>query len=462
MGKLTFRGGIHPYEGKELSKDHPIEKYLPKGDLVYPLSQHIGAPSVPCVKKGDTVLAGQKIADAGGFVSVPLHASVSGTVKGIEKRLNATGSMVDCIVIENDQQYQETEFQEARLEDLTKEEILNRIKEGGVVGMGGAGFPTHVKLAPKDPSKIEYILVNGAECEPYITSDYRRMIEEPEKVVKGLQVILTLFDSAKGYICIEDNKPDCIAKMKELVKDIDRIEVKEMMTKYPQGGERTLIYAATGREINSSMLPADVGCVVDNVETVISVYKAVILGRPVNSRVVTVTGDGIKEPKNLLVLAGTDMSELVDAAGGLKGKIAKAISGGPMMGFALYDLHVPCTKTTSAFLFLEHDAVSEAQEIQTACINCGRCVSVCPGHVLPARLAKLAERGDMAGFEALDGMECCECGCCSYICPAKRPLTQSIKSMRKMVLASRRKKEGEEKKWKKCIMYHLIPMSGTK
>lgn len=440
MGKLTFRGGIHPYEGKELSKDHPIEKYLPKGDLVYPLSQHIGAPSVPCVKKGDTVLAGQKIADAGGFVSVPLHASVSGTVKGIEKRLNATGSMVDCIVIENDQQYQETEFQEARLEDLTKEEILNRIKEGGVVGMGGAGFPTHVKLAPKDPSKIEYILVNGAECEPYITSDYRRMIEEPEKVVKGLQVILTLFDSAKGYICIEDNKPDCIAKMKELVKDIDRIEVKEMMTKYPQGGERTLIYAATGREINSSMLPADVGCVVDNVETVISVYKAVILGRPVNSRVVTVTGDGIKESKNLLVLAGTDMSELVDAAGGLKGKIAKAISGGPMMGFALYDLHVPCTKTTSAFLFLEHDAVSEAQEIQTACINCGRCVSVCPGHVLPARLAKLAERGDMAGFEALDGMECCECGCCSYICPAKRPLTQSIKSMRKMVLASRRKK----------------------
>lgn len=440
MGKLTFRGGIHPYEGKELSKDHPIEKYLPKGDLVYPLSQHIGAPSVPCVKKGDTVLAGQKIADAGGFVSVPLHASVSGTVKGIEKRLNAAGSMVDCIVIENDQQYQETEFQEARLEDLTKEEILNRIKEGGVVGMGGAGFPTHVKLAPKDPSKIEYILVNGAECEPYITSDYRRMIEEPEKVVKGLQVILTLFDSAKGYICIEDNKPDCIAKMKELVKDIDRIEVKEMMTKYPQGGERTLIYAATGREINSSMLPADVGCVVDNVETVISVYKAVILGRPVNSRVVTVTGDGIKEPKNILVLAGTDMSELVDAAGGLKGKIAKAISGGPMMGFALYDLHVPCTKTTSAFLFLEHDAVSEAQEIQTACINCGRCVSVCPGHVLPARLAKLAERGDMAGFEALDGMECCECGCCSYICPAKRPLTQSIKSMRKMVLASRRKK----------------------
>lgn len=438
MGKLTFRGGIHPYEGKELSKDHPIEKYLPKGDLVYPLSQHIGAPSVPCVKKGDTVLAGQKIADAGGFVSVPLHASVSGTVKGIEKRLNATGSMVDCIVIENDQQYQETEFQEARLEDLTKEEILNRIKEGGVVGMGGAGFPTHVKLAPKDPSKIEYILVNGAECEPYITSDYRRMIEEPEKVVKGLQVILTLFDSAKGYICIEDNKPDCIAKMKELVKDIDRIEVKEMMTKYPQGGERFLIKAVTDREINSTMLPADAGCVVDNVDTVIAVYEAVILGKPVMDRIVTVTGQGIKNPQNFEVLSGTDMAELIEAAGGLTDNVSKVISGGPMMGFAMYDTHVPCIKTSSACLCLEKDDVADAE--QTACINCGRCVGVCPGHVIPARLATFAEHGDMESFQKFDGMECCECGCCSYICPAKRPLTQMIKSMRKMVLASRKKK----------------------
>ena len=212
------------------------------------------------------------------------------------------------------------------------------------------------------------------------------------------------------------------------------------MTKYPQGGERTLIYATTGREINSTMLPADVGCVVDNVATVIAIYEAVILGRPVVDRVVTITGDGIKAPKNFSVYTGTDMSELIDAAGGLKAKIEKIISGGPMMGFPLYELHIPCTKTTSAFLFLEHDAVAEAQKIQTACINCGRCVSVCPGHVLPARLATLAERGDMAGFEALDGMECCECGCCSYICPAKRPLTQSIKSMRKMVLASRKKK----------------------
>ena len=441
MGKLTFKGGIHPYDGKELSKNQPVEKYLPKGDMAYPVSQHIGAPAVPCVKKGDQVLAGQKIADAGGFVSSPIHSSVSGTVKGIEKRLTATGAMVDSIIIENDQQYQEVEYTPATLEDLTKEDILNRIKEGGVVGMGGAGFPTQVKLAPKDPSKIEYVLVNGAECEPYITSDYRRMMDEPEKVVEGLKVILKLFESAKGYICIEDNKPDCIDKMQKLVKDVPRIEVKELMTKYPQGGERTLIYATTGREINSTMLPADVGCVVDNVETVVSVYNAVILGKPVTNRIVTVTGDGINTPKNFSVLSGTDMSELVDAAGGLKAKIAKAISGGPMMGFALYDLHVPCIKTSSSFLFLEHDAVSEAQKIQTACINCGRCVGVCPSHVLPARLATLSERGDMENFEKMDGMECCECGCCSYICPAKGPLTQSIKSMRKMVMAERRKKK---------------------
>ena len=438
MGLLTFKGGSHPFDGNEWSKEQPIEVYLPKGTMAYPLSQHIGAPAKPVVKKGDRVLKGQVIAEAGGFVSAPIHASVSGTVKGMEPRLTATGTMANAIIVENDQQYEEVEYQPVTsLGELTKEEILKRIQEGGVVGMGGAGFPTHVKLAPKNPESIEYILVNGAECEPYLTSDYRRLLEEGEQVVEGLKVMLALFDNAKGYICIEDNKPDCIRKMEELVKDIPRIEVKALMTKYPQGGERALIYATTGREINSSMLPADVGCVVDNVDTVTAIYKAVMLGRPVIDRIVTVTGDAVAQPKNFLVSTGTNMNELVEAAGGFKGQPEKIISGGPMMGFSMYGLDIPCTKTSSAILSFLRDEVSHVQE--TACINCGRCVSVCPGHVIPARLATFAQHGDMEKFQEFDGMECCECGCCSYICPAKRPLTQSIKSMRKMVLASRKR-----------------------
>lgn len=438
MAFLTFKGGIHPYDGKALTKDSPAETYLPRGEMVYPLSQHIGAPASPVVQKGDYVKRGQKIGEAGGFVSAPVHSSVSGTVKGMEMRLGATGTMANSIIIENDGKYEETEFVPARLEELTKEEILKRIQDGGVVGMGGAGFPTHVKLSPKMPEKIEYVLVNGAECEPYLTSNHRKMLDEPEEIIEGLRIMLTLFENAKGYICIEDNKPDCILKMKEFVKDIPRMEVKELLTKYPQGGERTLIYATTGREINSSMLPADVGCVVDNVDTVAAIYRAVILGEPVMDKVITVTGDGIRTPKNFRVYTGTDLAEVVEAAGGLKEGVSKVIAGGPMMGFAMYDLHVPCTKTTSACLCLEEDPVSKAR--QTACINCGRCVSVCPGGVIPARLATFAEHGDMENFQKFDGMECCECGCCSYICPAKRPLTQSIKSMRKMVLASRKKK----------------------
>ncbi|MCD7868188.1 MAG: electron transport complex subunit RsxC [Clostridiales bacterium] len=438
MAFLTFKGGIHPYDGKELSKNSPIESYQPQGEMVYPLSQHIGAPATPLVKKGDHVLVGQKIAEAGGFVSTPVHASVSGKVKTIEKRLTATGTMADAIIIENDQQYEETEFVPADPDTLTKEEILSRIREGGVVGMGGAGFPTQVKLSPKEPEKIDHVLVNGAECEPYLTSDYRRMLEEPEVVIGGLEIILKLFPKAKGCICIEDNKPDCIEKMTGLTKNHPNIEVKTLKTKYPQGGERVLIYAVTGREINSTMLPADVGCVVDNIDTVAAVYHAVKEGRPLIDRIITVTGDAIRKPKNFTVRTGTNMRELIEAAGGLTDPVTKVISGGPMMGFALYSLDVPCVKTTSAFLCLEKDPVAEAKT--TACINCGRCVSVCPGHVIPARLATFAERGDMESFQKYDGMECCECGCCSYICPAKRPLTQSIKSMRKMVLASRRKK----------------------
>ena len=442
MGILTFKGGVHPYDGKELSKNSPVVKYLPKGDMVYPLSQHIGAPAAAIVQKGDHVLAGQKIADAAGFVSSPIHSSVSGTVKGIEPRLTATGSMVNSIIIENDQQYESVEFTPARLEDLSKEEILTRIKEGGVVGMGGAGFPTQVKLAPKEPEKIDHILVNGAECEPYLTSDYRRMLDDSEKLIEGLRVMLKLFDNAKGILGIEDNKPDCIEKLTELTKDEPRIEVCPLMTKYPQGGERQLIYATTGRAINSKMLPADAGCIVDNVETIIAVYNAVKNGQPVLKRISTVTGDAVKNPSNILYSIGTSYQELVDAAGGFKSQPEKIISGGPMMGFAMFSLDIPTTKTSSSILCFTHDEVA-AFEPQ-ACINCGRCVEACPEQLIPSRLAKFGLHGQMDEFEKWHGLECIECGSCSFACPSRRQVAQPIKTMKKLVLAEKRKQASKK------------------
>lgn len=438
MAFLTFRGGVHPYDGKDLSKEKPVRELLPGKELVYPLSQHIGAPAKPIVTKGDHVQAGQKIAEMGGFVSANIHASVSGTVKEIKKVRNNVGSMVDAIVVENDEKYETVEFQSVQsLDTLSKEEILERIKEGGVVGMGGAGFPTHVKLAPKEPDKIEYVLVNGAECEPYLTSDYRRMLEQPEWIIGGLKCILKLFDNAKGYICIEDNKPDCIAKMTEMVKDEPKIEVRTLKTKYPQGAERCLIYAVSGREINSSMLPADAGCVVDNIDTVCAVYRAVMAGEPVMDRIVTVTGEAVSDPCNFKAKMGTSFADLLEAAGGLKQPAKKIISGGPMMGFAMFDYHVPVVKTSSAMLCMTEDDISEKES--TACINCGRCVNACPARLVPSRLATYSEHGQAELFEKHHGMECVECGCCSFVCPAKRPLTQSMRSMRKMVMANRRK-----------------------
>lgn len=435
----TFTGGIHPYDGKDLSKDKPIKDILPKGDLVYPLSQHIGAPAVPVVKKGDHVLTGQKIADAAGFVSAPIYATVSGTVKAIEKRRVTVGDNVNAIVIENDGKYEEVDYGECKpLEELTKEEIVKKVQEAGVVGMGGAGFPTHVKLSPKEPDKIEYVIANCAECEPYLTSDYRRMLEESQKVIDGLKCVLALFDNARGIMAVEDNKPDCVKILKELTKDEPRITVKALKTKYPQGAERQLIYAATGRAINSDMLPADAGCIVDNVDTLVAINSAVRENKPLMYRIVTVTGDAIADPRNFRVRIGTNYHELIDEAGGFKEDPEKIVNGGPMMGFAIFDLDVPTTKTASALLCLTHDQVSEKEE--GPCINCGRCVDACPGRVIPSRLADFAARGDKESFQKWNGMECCECGCCSFVCPAKRQLTQQIKSMRKMVLADRKKK----------------------
>ncbi len=438
MAKLTFIGGIHPYDGKDLSRDRAIQNVQPGKELAYPLSQHIGAPAKPVVAKGDRVLVGQKIADAGGFVSAPVHSSVSGTVKTIEPRRVATGDMVMSIIIENDGLYEEIGFSGKKsLDAVKREEIVGLVREAGIVGMGGAGFPTHVKLSPKEPEKIDVVIANCAECEPYLTSDYRRMLEEPEKLVGGLKIILKLFPNAHGILAVEDNKPDCISLLKQHTRDEPKISVKALKTKYPQGGERQLIYAVTGRRINSTMLPADVGCVVNNVDTMVAVYRAVMEGRPLMERIVTVTGDAVANPANFRVRIGSNYREVLEAAGGFKEPPEKIICGGPMMGFAMFGLDVAVTKTFTALLALSKDEVSAMEP--GPCINCGRCVEVCPGRVVPSRLADYAEHFDEEAFLANYGMECCECGCCSFVCPAKRPLTQQIKSMRKIQLSKRKK-----------------------
>ena len=438
MKLVTFKGGVHPNDGKSLAKDKAIQVLKPKGTLVYPLSQHIGAPAQAIVSVGDRVLKGQKIAESSGFVSSPIYASVSGTVKAIEPRYNPTGAKVNSIVIENDEQYEEVTYEERKpLIYMTKEEILNIIADAGIVGMGGAGFPTRVKLSPKEPEKIDYIIANCAECEPYITADYRRMLENPDELISGLKVVLQLFDNATGILAIEDNKSDCIKRLEELVQNEPRIKVVALQTKYPQGAERQLIYASTGRAINSSMLPADAGCVVDNVETLISIHRAVITGKPLMERVVTVSGDAVNEPGNFLVPLGMNQNELIEAAGGFNGEPEKIISGGPMMGFAMFTTDTPVTKTSSAILGFTEDEV--AKQEATACINCGRCVDACPSRIIPSRLADFAERMDESSFVKWEGLECVECGSCSYVCPAKRHLKQAIGSMRKIALSHKKK-----------------------
>lgn len=427
MAATFQQGGIHPFEGKDLSKDLPIKVVMPEGDLVYPMSQHIGAPAKPIVQKGDRVLVGQKIAEKGGFISANISSSVSGTVKAIEPRLVTNGSYCNCIIVENDNTYETVEGfgQDRDYTKMSKEDIIKAVEEAGIVGLGGAGFPTHVKLSPKNPDQIDYVLVNGAECEPYLTSDYRLMLEEPEKVVGGLKVMVSLFPKATGVIGIEDNKLDAIARLEELVKNEDRIKVCPLKTKYPQGAERQVIYAITGRKINVSKLPADVGCVVDNVDTVIGIYNAVCKNIPLIRKIVTVTGDAVKTPQNFNVRTGTTYQQVLKEAGGFKQQPEKIISGGPMMGMALFDLNVPIGKTSSALLCLTRDAVAEMEP--SACIRCGRCVAACPSSLVPQKMMEYAEANNVEGFIDINGTECYQCGSCTYVCPAKRQLTQAFK-----------------------------------
>ena len=446
----TFRGGVHPKGHKELSRQVPLRPYDAKGEIVLPLGQGIGRPARPTVKKDDPVLVGQIIAEADGFISSDIASSCSGKVKAIEKRRTISGASVECIVIDNDGQYTLAEGIGVKddVNMLSNDQITARVKKAGIIGLGGAGFPTHVKLAPKDPSSIRYIIANGAECEPYITCNDQLMRTCAGGILEGLEIILRLFPNARGVVAIEDNKSEAIAAMNDAAVKRhvgNRITILPMKTKYPQGGERSLIQAIAGVDFPVSKLPADVGCIVDNVGTIYAIGRAVIYNEPLYTHVLTVTGDAVANPSNLIVRNGTMVSELVEACGGIREGVTlrKVLAGGPMMGFAMSSLDVPVVKTTNAVTLLAEDEVEKAESQQTNCLHCGRCTTVCPQGLLPQLMADAEHVGDLERYEhKLYGLECISCGSCTYVCPAKRPLTQIFKHTKAEIMARKRAQAG--------------------
>lgn len=425
MKLKTFKGGVHPYDGKDLTAGCAIRELEPKStEFIFPLAQHIGSLSRPIVEVGERVLVGQRIGESRAPISADLCSSVSGVVKAIEPRMTGSGELLDSIVIANDGQYETVEgFGEERdVAEMTREEIIQAVKEAGIVGLGGAGFPTHVKISTD--KKIDYVIINGAECEPYITADYRLMLEEPEKLIEGINILLSLFEDARAIIGIESNKPDAIKLLTERTKGT-RISVMPLKTKYPQGAERMLVDAATGRRLTRGQLPADIGCITANVATAIAIANAVKYSTPLIKKVVTVTGDAITTPSNFRVRIGSNQLELIEAAGGFNCEPEKLITGGPMMGMAMYTADVPVVKTTSCLLAMSEDAVAANEP--SNCINCGMCTRICPEKLLPLRLMVAADMHRLDDFEKFNGMECIECGSCTYVCPAKRRMTQSFK-----------------------------------
>lgn len=445
MNKVPFKSGIHPKENKEYSMNEKIKIIVPDKTAVFPMSQHIGAPATPTVKIGDTVCVGTKIGEASSFVSSPVYSSVSGKVKAVEQRMLVGGRSSLCVVVENDFQNETAEgFGVPNdVEKLDGKAITKIITDAGIVGLGGAGFPTGVKISPKNIDEIDYIIINGAECEPYLTSDYRLMLEKGEKIIDGIKAVLKIFKNAHAVIAVEDNKSKAIENFESLLKNDSKITVRSLKTRYPQGGERRLIASVTGRKINSHLLPADAGVVVLNIATVNAIYEAVYLGKPLVHRVVTVTGNGVNTPGNFDVPLGISAKYLAEQAGGIKDETVKIISGGPMMGFAMSSLDVPVTKTYSSILALTEDDVEKMKT--TACIRCGRCVGACPENLVPQLMVAAANANDYERFEKLGGMECIECGCCTYVCPAKRQLTQSFKLAKSQIRAIKAQNKGGKK-----------------
>ena len=418
-----YYGGVHPIEGKEATEHLPLVRFPEPETVVIPLSMHAGAPATPIVAVGDSVQVGQKIGESAGFISCTVHSSVSGTVVAIEDRPHSTRGMCPSIIIKNDfkNTVHESVQPVADPDSLTQDDIVALVREKGIVGMGGAGFPTSVKLKPAKP--VDTILLNGCECEPLLTADHRVLLEYADDVIFGLKLMIRCVGAEKGIIVIEDNKPDAIALMQAKVEGIDNIEVCVAKTKYPQGAEKMLIKRVMGRQVPSGGLPADVGCVVGNISTTKAIADAVKTGMPLIERVTTVTGNHIAKPGNYIVKIGTIVQELVDYCGGIVGDDVTVKAGGPMMGFVQNTLNVPIMKGSNGIIAVDTDHTAEQN-----CIKCGRCVDVCPMELQPLYYAKFADEENWIGMKEMNVMDCLECRCCEYICSSKIPLVSKIKA----------------------------------
>ena len=433
----SFKGGIHPSPHKSETSHKKIEVLKPPPVVVMPMQMHIGMACEPLVKVGQRVLMGEKIGDSNAFVSAPIHASISGTVVDISKKLHPSGSRVMSVTIENDYQDEAIELTPHRnYDDLSLNEMLAIVRDAGIVGHGGAAFPTHAKLSSAI-GKIDTIILNGAECEPYITSDHRVMLEHSGEIVGGARALLKIFGKVDLYIGIEENKKDAIQVMRNAIGDDDRIKVATLLTKYPQGSEKQLIKAITGREVPPGKLPADARCMVTNVDTATSIYRAFEGGMPVIRRVVTVSGSAVAVPKNLHVRIGTQLRYLVEAVGGFREEPQKMIMGGPMMGLSQFSLEVPVIKATNAFL-----AFSENEDRRVSnpvCIRCGRCIRACPMRLLPTYIYQNAAAGNYEICEKLNVTDCMECGACTFECPGSLHLTQTFRMAKAKVLENKKK-----------------------
>ncbi len=438
MGFLTFKGGIHPPHQKKTTETFAVQPAQEPKMVFIPMRQHIGAPCDPIVKKGDTVKVGQIIGEASAFVSTNVHSSISGTVVDV-KIMETLGGSELCVVIESDglNTLHESIVPKGDPMGLSSEELLKFIKEAGIVGMGGAGFPTHIKLAPPKEKQIDSLVINGAECEPYLTADHRLMLETPEKIIDGVKIMMKILNVEKAYIGIEDNKPDAIEAMKKAAQSDSRISVTGLHTKYPQGAEKQLIYSCTGRMVPSGGLPMDAQAVVNNVATAAAVSDAIRLGMPLIERICTITGSGVQSPKNLRIKIGTPLNEIVEQCGGVKSDLGKIILGGPMMGLSSYTLSIPSTKTTSGILLMT-EAEATPREASN-CIKCNKCVEICPAFLQPLYISGYSLKDDYENAEKFKALDCIECGSCSFTCPANRPLLPSIRVAKREILAKRRK-----------------------